>query len=177
METDYIMETNFIIVTELLYLVRPSQEYLTDLHSLHSDPRTNIYNPAGPHQSIEETEEMLKSWIEHWFKYRFGYALMIEKASGQMVGMCGLTYKSMLGETYLNLAYRLNPEYARKGFTKEACLAIIDYVKEDIQVNHQILVRTKKDNFPSIMTAQSLGFEKISSYNNYEEMGDIYLFE
>jgi len=102
---------------------------------------------------------------------------MIEKASGQMVGMCGLTYKSMLGETYLNLAYRLNPEYARKGFTKEACLAIIEYVKEDIQVNHQILVRTKKDNFPSIMTAQSLGFEKISSYNNYEEMGDIYLFE
>lgn len=37
METDYIMETNFIIVTERLYLVRPSQEYLTDLHSLHSD--------------------------------------------------------------------------------------------------------------------------------------------
>lgn len=177
METDYIMETNFIIETDRLYLVRPSHEYLVDLYNLHSDPRTNVYNPAGPHQSIEETEEMLKSWIEHWFKYRFGYALMIEKGSGKMIGMCGLTYKTMLGETYLNLAYRLNLNFARKGYTKESCLAVIEYVKEDIQVSNQILVRTKKDNRPSIMTAQSLGFEEISSYNNYEEMGDVYLFE
>lgn len=177
METDYIMETNFIIETDRLYLVRPSHEYLVDLYNLHSDPRTNVYNPAGPHQSIEETEEMLKSWIEHWFKYRFGYALMIEKGSGKMIGMCGLTYKTMLGETYLNLAYRLNPDFARKGYTKESCLAVIEYVKEDIQVSNKILVRTKKDNRASIMTAQSLGFEEISSYNNYEEMGDVYLFE
>lgn len=171
------METNFILETDRLYLVRPSHEYLKELHNIHSDPRTNIYNPAGPHLHINETMEMLDTWMAHWLQHRFGYSLMIEKQSSQMIGMCGLTYKNLQDNTYLNLAYRLSPDYTKRGYTKEACNAMMNYVKNDIKIENQILARTKYNNIASIMTAQSLGFKVNEQFNDFEEAGDVYLFE
>lgn len=171
------METNFIIETDRLYLVRPSHEYLKELHNIHSDPRTNIYNPAGPHMHMNETAEMLDDWMAHWLQHQFGYCLMIEKQSNQMIGMCGLKYKHLQDNVYLNLAYRLNPNFTKQGYTKEACNAIIHYVKNGIKIENRILARTKYNNIASIMTAQSLGFKIDEQFNNYEEPGDVYLFE
>ncbi|MGO3048697.1 hypothetical protein CD110_02005 [Staphylococcus casei] len=172
-----IMETNFIIETERLFLIRPSHYYLEKLHQLHANPKTNLYNPDGPHQSIEETEAMLESWMNHWLRYSFGYCLMIEKKTGEMLGICGLSYKQLNGETYLNLAYRLETQHTRKGYTKEACKAVIKNVKIATKVNNKILVRTKTNNLPSIKTAESFGFVRDSHYDDFESYDDIYFFE
>lgn len=168
---------NIVLETKRLLLIRPTEDYLTALYQLHADPRTNVYNPAGPHREISETKEMLNEWIKHWLAYDFGYCLMIEKESKVMIGMCGLRYKRLDGNVVLNLAYRLSPEYGRKGYTKEACLALIQYIKKVQHIDNRIVAHTKADNIPSIRTAKSLGFLRETQYDNFEASGDVYLFE
>ncbi|MCG7338076.1 GNAT family N-acetyltransferase [Staphylococcus sp. ACRSN] len=168
---------NIVLETKRLFLIRPTEYYLEELYQLHADPKTNLYNPAGPQKEIDETKEMLNEWQTHWSQYDFGYCLMIEKESETMIGMCGLKYKTLDGNIVLNLAYRLSPKYARKGYTKEACQALIQYIKKVQRIDNRIVAHTKINNIPSIQTAKSLGFSRDEQYDNFEATGDVYLFE
>ncbi|WP_182579954.1 GNAT family N-acetyltransferase [Staphylococcus gallinarum] len=168
---------NIVLETKRLLLIRPTEHYITSLFQLHADPRTNVYNPTGPQKDIGETKEMLTEWLAHWGQHDFGYCLMIEKETKEMIGMCGLRYKILDDNVVLNLAYRLSPEYARKHYTKEACQALIQHVREVQHIDNRIVVHTKVDNIPSIQTAKSIGFYRDEQYDNFEAVGDIYLFE
>ncbi|WP_086428423.1 GNAT family N-acetyltransferase [Staphylococcus cornubiensis] len=164
------------IETKNLYLMKPSYKYLNDLYKIHSDSRTNLHNPNGPHTNLKQTKIMLDSWIEHWNEYGFGYFLVLTK-NFTLVGVCGVRYKKINNNKYLNLYYRISPDFMRRGYTKEACRAIINYVEcNKINKNIKILARTKRENKPSIKTALSLGFCYDSSFDNLENDNDRYFF-
>lgn len=166
-----------IIETENLYLAKPDFKYLDDLHHIHSDPQAYLYSPKAPHNHIEQTKSMLNDWLTHWENYGFGYFLMLTK-NHELVGVCGFRYKKIVNENYLNLYYHINPKFMRNGYTKEACVSVINYLEMNGINDHiKMVALTKKDNQPSIKTALSLGFSYDSSFDNLEDEHNRYFFK
>lgn len=164
------------LVTDRLVLRKPEYDDIDELYRIHSDPETNKYNPSGPHKNIEETKEMIHSWIQHWDEYGFGYWIIVNKESNEIMGICGLRKSKLKNSEVFNLAYRIESASWKKGFIKEAAKASIQYILQDIDPDALIMARTKYNNIPSINTAKSLGFVMESKLDDYEEKGDVYLF-
>jgi RimJ/RimL family protein N-acetyltransferase len=67
-------------------------------------------------------------YCEYWFERIFtryqnglgGMNVLIEKSSGQMVGMCGLLVQTIDEIEELEIGYSLMPDYRGKGFALEA---------------------------------------------------------
>ena len=122
-------------------------------------------------QTMEELEAYTKN--QYTF-YEFGFWALVEKQSGRLVGMAGLTlpeesdrnadpYEELILETecedgeILELGYHIFPEFRRMGYAKEACRSILRYGAEELYVS-KFLVRIAPDNEKSKNLAVGLGF-------------------
>ena len=125
--------------------------------------------------SIEELELYTKN--QYTF-YEFGFWALVEKKTGELVGMAGLTVpgapsdeetrgkqleqyvlrtSELVGEI-LELGYHIFPKFRRMGYAKEACQAIIRYGTEELKAS-ELVVRIAEDNEKSKKLAWWLGFE------------------
>ena len=86
-----------------------------------------------------------------------GYGLwaVVEKSSGQIIGMCGLIKRPNLD--HADLGYAFLPEYFGKGFAFEACTASIAAASRDFGMP-QLLAIVNPDNMASRRLLEKLGF-------------------
>jgi RimJ/RimL family protein N-acetyltransferase len=85
----------------------------------------------------------------------FGLWAVVEKSSGQIIGMCGLIKRPNLD--HADLGYAFLPEYFGKGFAFEACTASIAAASRDFGMP-QLLAIVNPDNTPSRRLLEKLGF-------------------
>lgn len=85
----------------------------------------------------------------------FGLWAVVEKSSGQIIGMCGLIRRPDLA--HADLGYAFLPEYFGKGFAFEACTACIAAAARDFGMP-QLLAIVNPDNTPSRRLLEKLGF-------------------
>lgn len=142
--------------TERLRLRRPTEEDLDDVHEVHSDPRTNEYNPAGPVLDVERSRRMLNDWIEHWERHGFGYWTVVRAADDHLVGFSGLMRREVDGQPVLNLYYRFRPEAWGTGYATEVaraaqCLARARFPAE------RVVAFVRETNTPSARVAERIG--------------------
>ena len=122
-------------------------------------------------QTMEELEAYTKN--QYTF-YEFGFWALVEKQSGKIIGMAGLTlpeesdrnadpYEEFVLDTkyedgeILELGYHIFPDFRRKGYAKEACRSILQYGTAELYVS-KFLVRIAPDNEKSKNLAVGLGF-------------------
>lgn len=165
-----------ILETERLKLVPPANTYINKLFEVHSNPLNQKYNPNGPVTSMETFKKTLNQWIQHYDTHGFGYYVLIKKEDYEPIGMCGLQFKEIKGQTYLNIYYRIESVQTRKGYVGEASERVISHVKELTNHQYQIVALTKKENQPSIKTAESLGLKHDPKFDDYNEEGNVYYF-
>lgn len=87
-----------------------------------------------PHQNIEETKQVISTWIEAYSKAS-NYNWVIElKESGEAIG--GISVVS-LEEKHENcsIGYNLSRSHWNKGITTEALKAVIRYLITEVQFN------------------------------------------
>ncbi|MDO5089186.1 MAG: GNAT family N-acetyltransferase [Leptotrichiaceae bacterium] len=122
-----------------------------------------------------ETEEILQYWMKKdWEEKGIGYYIICELSSDSFIGYGGLSLREFNNTEMLNLAYRINPEFQRKGIVFEACTVII---KEAEKVFPDMIIKVaKRNNVPSFKPAQKPGFIYHSEYDDYPEKDDVYLF-
>ena len=165
------------IISERLRLLRPSSDNLEEMYKLMSNPEVNLYNPSGPDKSIAETKERLELWIkDDWEKNGIGYYMIRELLSNEYVGYAGVALRTFKNIDILNMAYRINPKFHRKGYVIEACREIISDVKKKYP-EKIIRILTKKENIPSFELGKKLGFIYNSEFDDYPERGDVNLFD
>lgn len=94
-------------------------------------------NPSLPFLGIDLSpgpEEQAKSWIQYQLdRYdsgRFGHHALIEKASGEFIGQCGLLSQEINGQQVLEVGYHILPKYWGKGYATEAAMKFRDYAFE-----------------------------------------------
>jgi RimJ/RimL family protein N-acetyltransferase len=106
--------------TERLFLRPPAPADLATVFAIHGDPRTNVFNPDGPHRDIDASRAMLERWLAHWAQHGYGHWMMATlDEPGRAIGMGGINHRSYGGELRVNLGYRLACEAWGRGYATE----------------------------------------------------------
>ena len=164
------------ILTDRIRLTAPSLSDLEEMYALSSKIEVNLFNPHGPVKSIDETKKTLDYWIEKdWKAKGVGYYIVRELKTNAFIGYVGVALREFKKQEMLNLAYRINPEFQRKGYVIEACKLVISETKK-LYPDTIIRVLTKKQNVPSLGVAKKLGFIYNPKLDNYPEKDDVNLF-
>lgn len=165
-----------MIETEHLKLIQPSMKYVEDLFQLHNNDEATRYTPLGRHKDIEDTAHYIQQWDQHWQDNQFGYFLIQPKDKDVVVGIMGYEYRTINDQRFLNLYYRLLPEYTGRNYAYEAISRIDEWMlSRDNETAH--IVRTNIQNVPSIKLAQRLGFKRDKEWDDIINKGDICLFK
>ena len=117
---------HFPIVTERL-LIRPFEPSDADaMFETWGDPEAMRRIPSGPHPDVETSRQRIGRFTEHQKTHGFSLWPVIEKATGRILGDCGLILVEGKGPD-VELAYRFGRVAWGKGFATEAAGACLRF--------------------------------------------------
>ncbi len=106
-----------------------------------------IENPFLPYLGIDETkspEQNAHEWIELQFKRyaekRYGHHALVNKESGEFLGMSGLLTQTIEDKQEIEIGYSLLPKFWGKGYASEAAQFFRDFGFEHKNLDHIISV-------------------------------------
>lgn len=125
---------------------------------VHGDPATYRYSPARPHPDLATSEEMLRSCLQDWDTYGFGYwaVLLARGVQEKIIGFGGVEHRVWREREVLNLYYRLTPSAWGQGYATELAQAAVSLAQTYLP-QWPIVARTRAKNIPSIRTAERVG--------------------
>ena len=112
-------------------------------------------------------EDRVKGWIERNIqRYRvlgFGLWAVCLKQTGEMIGDCGLTMQLINGEIKPEIGYHIRADKQRKGYAKEAAIAVRDWTFNNTPFN-VVYSCMKYTNEASAQTAMSYGCKQVGEF-------------
>ena len=87
-----------------------------------------------------------------------------------MIGDCGLTMQLINGEVKPEIGYHIRADKQRKGYAKEAAIAVRDWTFNSTPF-HAVYSYMKHTNEPSYRTAISYGCKQVGEY--MDDMNEI----
>jgi RimJ/RimL family protein N-acetyltransferase len=143
------------ITTPRLVLRRPTAGDLDDYVRLHTDPRTYSHAPQAMPDEAGCRERLERELVE-WQTQGVGYAAVLDRASGEVVGWSGLRVEGDLGAPHFNLYYRLGHDWLGRGRGRELARAVTAWALEhrpDVPVQAAV----DPGNDRSLATARAAG--------------------
>ena len=119
-----------IIETERLMLRRLTQEDYCALAEILQDETTMFAYEHG--FSDEETQTWLVRQIERYRENGFGIWAVELRASGEMIGQCGLSWQQYEDRQVLEIGYLLQRAHWKQGYAIEAARACKRYAFETL---------------------------------------------
>lgn len=129
---------------------------LNDYASIMAENEVGRWLPKGRGYTKDETIKFMEFIRDHWEKHGFGIWAVTDKATGSLLGHCGLNYIESLKE--VEVLYALGFNGRGKGFCTEAAKASLDFAFSDLKMNH-IIALAKSDNGPSKNVMEKLGLK------------------
>ncbi|MEJ7218964.1 GNAT family N-acetyltransferase [Staphylococcus gallinarum] len=166
-----------MLETKRLIMSKPHLSFSEELYKIHSNRLATQYTPKKRHESVDDTEKMLKEWKEYWNSHGYGYFIFIEKSSGNIIGSGGAKKLEFANKEYFNLYYRLDPKETGKGYATEAMIKIINWLHYEVDNTVSFVIRTDKNNTASINLARSLDFQKDINFDDYIDENDVFFFK
>ncbi|NBJ87982.1 GNAT family N-acetyltransferase [Acutalibacter sp. 1XD8-36] len=119
---------NMILETERMRLRTWRMEDIQDMYVYAKDPDVGPWAGWKPHESLEESREIVSRWVNNTDENNIKFALE-EKASGRVIGSIGIEPdgKRPNIDGCRNLGYVLGKNYWGQGLMTEAVRAAIDY--------------------------------------------------
>lgn len=130
---------------------------LTDVsaaHRVYSDERVMRWVGDGVVDHPEQTEAMLRAYMEHQRLRGFSFWAVIERATGELIGDAGLYTRD--GE--IEVGYTLAFEHWGKGYGTEAASLCVHAAFAQFGVRELIAV-VRSANTASVAVLTKLGFE------------------
>jgi [ribosomal protein S5]-alanine N-acetyltransferase len=112
-------------------------------------------------RSVEEAEQfLLNGYMKSYETHGFGFYVAIEKATQNLIGMCGLVKRNTLEDVDIGFAFM--PESMGKGYGFEAASATLNYAESVMKLEKVIAIVDPK-NVISIALIGKIGlqFEKM----------------
>lgn len=137
--------------------------------AFHQDPRTTIYWKA----EWESPEIECKRWYDKQF-YRYtndlgGMNALIEKATGTLVGHCGLLVQTVDGHAELEIGYSLLPEFWGQGYASEAAMKCRDFAFENNLAESLIsIISVTNEPSKAVATRNGMIVDGSTIYNGNE---------
>ena len=152
-----------VVETERLLLREMTEEDFPALYKVLADSDIMKYYP------YVFDEDRVRNWIlrniERYRVFGFGLWAVCLKETGEMIGDCGLTMQLVNGEIKPEIGYHIRGDKQRKGYAKEAAIAVRDWTFDNTQFNI-VYSYMKHTNEPSYKTAVSYGCKQVDEYKN-----------
>jgi RimJ/RimL family protein N-acetyltransferase len=147
-----------VIETERLCLREMTENDFDALHKVLAD--ANIMQ----HYPHTFDEAAVRNWIqrniERYRTFGFGLWAVCLKETGEMIGDCGLTMQLINGQIKPEIGYHIRADKQRKGYAKEAAIAVRDWAFNNTPFN-VVYSYMKYTNEASIKTAMSYGCKQV----------------
>ena len=152
-----------VIETERLRLREMTE---ADFHALY---KVLADSDIMQHYPYVFDESRVRNWIarniERYRVFGFGLWAVCLKATGEMIGDCGLTMQLINGEIKPEIGYHIRGDQQRMGYAKEAAIAVRDWTFTNTPFN-VIYSYMKHTNEPSYKTAISYGCKQVDEYKD-----------
>jgi ribosomal-protein-alanine N-acetyltransferase len=150
----YICAMHFELETERLVLRLWTGDDAQALWELNEDPEVLKYTGDTNFESVEAMREFLLQYAQYR-NYKMGRLVVVLKATGELLGWCGLKYHEEEG--YVDLGYRLFKKFWNFGYATEASRVCLDYGFNELGLE-RVVARADMENAASIRVMQKLGF-------------------
>ena len=154
-----------VIETERLLLREMTEDDFSALYKVLAD------SDIMKHYPYAFDEKSVMSWIlrnvERYRVFGFGLWAVCLKETGEMIGDCGLTMQIIGGEIKPEIGYHIRGDKQRKGYAKEAAIAVRDWTFNNTSFN-VVYSYMKHTNEPSYKTAISYGCKQVGEYKDDE---------
>jgi ribosomal-protein-alanine N-acetyltransferase len=162
-----------ILETERLLIRRLLPEDLDALFLLYSDPEIRRYFPKGT-LSLSETREELEWFLNgHPRHPELGLWATIHKASGRLIGRCGLLPWVIDHHHEVEIAYLLDKRFWGQGYATEAAEGLKRYGFSHLRLT-RLICMIDICNQPSINVARRIGMEQQQRREN--DQGAYFVF-
>lgn len=152
-----------IIETERLFLREMNDADYDALYAVLAD------SDIMQHYPYTFDEARVKNWIskniERYSIFGFGLWAVCLKATGEMIGDCGLTMQNINGVIKPEIGYHIRKDQQRNGYAKEAAIAVRDWTFRNTPFN-RIFSYMKYTNTASAHTAISYGCRLIDEFKD-----------
>lgn len=146
-----------VLTTERCFLREMTPGDVDALYELYG-PREITRYMEGLNPKPREEEAYIREYIVHMYEfYGYGMWVVIDKATGRLMGRAGLSHLEVEGEVQLELGYVIALEYQRQGYGYEVCQKILRYAREELSFQ-SIHCLIQAGNLPSVGLAEKLGF-------------------
>lgn len=159
------------IETKRLLLRMLSFNDVEDFAAIFADPEVMSFIgvEAGATLSQAETKTTVETMIEFWKRNGFGRWSVIEKKSGNLIGLCGLR----LLEGNPELFYIFARSSWGKGYATEAALATLRFGFEQMRFD-RIMAVIRPANTDSIKVVKKIGMQFETAVTHYGVEGVCY---
>ncbi len=124
------------------------------LGTILSDPETMRFYPAPLDRA--GVEEWIARNLRHYAQDGHGLWAMVLKATGELIGDCGLTVQPVDDADEIEIGYHVRRDHWGQGFATEAARACRDYGFVRLPVDH-IISLIRPENLPSRRVAEKNG--------------------
>ncbi len=140
-----------------------------------------IDNSSLPYLGIDITKspyQNAKDWVEFQFKRyeenRYGHHALVEKETGEFVGMCGLLTQTVEEKTEIEIGYSLLQKYWGRGYTSEAARFFRDFGFENENLDHIIsIIDTRNIASQKVAVRNGMFIDRQIKYHNL----DTYIYQ
>lgn len=145
---------------------KPTLADLPAMIAIHCDPRTNVYNPAGPH-SPESAAAMLETWRTHWDANGFGYWAVCSgpEDEDEVCGFGGIMRKQVGSKLSLNLYFRLSPQFWGRGLASSIATVALKLAFLELK-EPEVLALVRPANLASRRTIERAGLQLHDTTND-----------
>lgn len=140
--------------TERLIIRRMDDRDLGDIYAMRSDADVMQYIRAP--QNRVEAANWIKLVSSKWEPHGLGFCSVINKATKEFVGWCGLWRLSETNE--VEVGYATAKDHWRNGFALEAAQRFLRYGFEDLELD-EIVAVAREENVGSRRVMEKLGMQ------------------
>ena len=126
---------------------------------IYSDAEVMRYMPRGPMTlaaARQASQAVLTHFIKHWAEHAFGVWAVMDKATGTLLGQCGLRFLPEINE--VEVLYLLARAHWGQGLASEAARAALAYGFDQVGLD-RIIALTKPENTASRRVMEKLGMQ------------------
>lgn len=154
---------------------------LDEMYELYDGDGITDY--TEPLYERQKEEAYTQSYIDYMYRY-YGYGMWIvrDRNTGKLIGRAGIEHYEESGsrnesqaEVLMELGYIIGKEYQKQGYAVEVCRAIIEYAKEELEID-QLHCFIHPENKASIRVAEKLGFSR-SGQDPGRQEGMVHFFK
>ena len=115
----------------------------------------------------KSSKVLAKEWIDRQLqRYEEGTGLLavIEKSSGELIGMCGILHREIEEEREYEIAYSFLSNHWKKGYATEAAQQMKKF-GIDTEMSDRFISIIHKENADSMAVAQRNGMKPMHAFN------------